>query len=256
MSGRPEPQSSESAFADAGGWIEIQRGRTRFPKRPFVRDRFLIGSGSNCDLQLGGTGIPILHSLIIREPLGLRIEAMTTAPPLYVSGWPVRETLLKEGDTLSIGPFTLIVHLPVAAAAEAETGYEPLDVAALVAQQAQDEAEAAALAGLSASELVDRIASELMRIDSQDEASRASLAALVQAAMGSQGEASDAELTRVIAELEAAAREITSRSQQLQVREQDLAARAEEVLRMQERLIEDCSDLLSQQDASPLRKTA
>src|SRR5688500_1252666 len=46
-------------------WLEVRRGRTRAPRRAVRRQRFLIGAGSNCQLQLGGSDIPILHSILL-----------------------------------------------------------------------------------------------------------------------------------------------------------------------------------------------
>jgi hypothetical protein len=83
-------------------WIEIERGRTQFPRRPFRGERLLIGAGSNCDIQLGGPGIPILHSLIHRDGSNLRVEAIVDSPRLIVAGRTVRDAIVTDGDRIEL----------------------------------------------------------------------------------------------------------------------------------------------------------
>ncbi|MCA8997243.1 MAG: hypothetical protein KDA80_09655 [Planctomycetaceae bacterium] len=97
--------------------ILIERGQTQFPERPILGDRFLIGAGSNCHLQLGGE-VPILHSIIVPEGDHLWIDAVVAHPPLLVNGDPVRESELHLGDVIEIGSFVFCLakaHHPHAA---------------------------------------------------------------------------------------------------------------------------------------------
>src|SRR5690349_7584916 len=48
-------------------FIEIHRGRTEFPSRPIGLQQFLIGAGVECDLRLGGTQMPAVHSRLFVE---------------------------------------------------------------------------------------------------------------------------------------------------------------------------------------------
>lgn len=93
-------------------WIEVFRGGTRFPLRPIYSARFLIGSGTNCHMQLGGD-IPLLHCLLLREFDGWTIEAIAPEPALQVNGCATRRCRLEPDDQFTIGPFELRLVLPV-----------------------------------------------------------------------------------------------------------------------------------------------
>jgi predicted component of type VI protein secretion system len=80
--------------------------------------RFLIGAGSNCQLQLGGPDIPILHSILLVEPEGAHIDSVVAAPQLLVNGHPQRSADLQDGDVFSIGKFEFRVHVPQGAVAQ------------------------------------------------------------------------------------------------------------------------------------------
>lgn len=99
-------------------WLEIRRGRTRAPRRSVKGRRFLIGAGSNCQLQLGGADIPILHSILLIEPDGAHIDSVVAAPQLLVNGQPQRSADLQDGDVFSIGKFEFLVHVPDPAASQ------------------------------------------------------------------------------------------------------------------------------------------
>ncbi|MBX3444492.1 MAG: hypothetical protein KF774_18980 [Planctomyces sp.] len=182
MSCEPEPlQSSDTDRTPLAAWIEVQRGRTRFPRRPLARDRFLIGAGSNCDLQLGAPGVPILHSVILATGSELRIEAVVAAPPLLVDGWAVRDAILSEGAIIDLAGVRLVVHLGALPDADAALA-GPVNVAALAALQQQEADEARRLRETSTSELVDRIADELARLEALAERRLAGWTALAAAA--------------------------------------------------------------------------
>ncbi len=90
--------------------LVIERGRSRFPQRPIDGERFLIGGGSNCHLQLGGQ-IPLLHSIILNDAGRLWIDAVVSEPPLVVNGQQVREVELNPGDVIEIDSFIFSVEL-------------------------------------------------------------------------------------------------------------------------------------------------
>lgn len=93
--------------------LQIERGSTRFPLRTLPSSRFLIGAGTNCHLQLGGD-LPMLHSLLIREASGWRIEAIAPAPDLLVNGVKQRSYALATTDVVEIGPFRFRLSDPEA----------------------------------------------------------------------------------------------------------------------------------------------
>ncbi len=117
--------SASSSFV-----LVIERGRSQYPRRPIEGNRFLIGSGSNCHLQLGGQ-IPILHSIIIPQGNSLWIDAFVADPPLKVNGQTIRESELHRGDLIEIGSFVFSVDqeeiaLPEAQQSESQISPEEL----------------------------------------------------------------------------------------------------------------------------------
>jgi hypothetical protein len=143
--------------------LVVERGQTRFPQRPIIADRFLIGAGSNCQLQLGGT-IPFLHSIIVPEGDHLWIDAVVADPPLLVNGQQIREGELRRGDVLEIGSFVFSIDArPPAATASPRPEPE----------------------SLTAVQLVDGIHSELERlsqfVDKREQAAKALIDAVTRA---------------------------------------------------------------------------
>ena len=98
----------ETSSAREGFVLLVERGDTRFPERPIDAERFLIGAGGQCQLQLGGE-IPLLHSIIVREDDGLWIDAVAASPRLIVNGQPRRDAPLHSGDVIEIGQFVFCV---------------------------------------------------------------------------------------------------------------------------------------------------
>jgi hypothetical protein len=233
--GRPAPNNSSEPLA----WIEIERGRTQFPRRPFRGERLLIGSGSNCDVQLGGHGIPILHSLIHRDGANLRAEAIVGSPPLIVAGRPVREAIVTGGDRIEIGRFAFRVQVNAAAAAWQDDLLAPIDVAAVLDHEERALGAQHPLQELSALQLAERIEAELRTLNHDALGQRLGLEALVRAALAVPAhEATDdpPALTGVIARLEQMAGQLAAQTQNLSDREQALTVQAEAILRLKERI--------------------
>jgi hypothetical protein len=172
-----------------GPWIEIRGGRTRFPHRPIQGDRLLIGSGTNCQLQLGG-GMPMAHSVISLGPEGWSIEALVAEPKLVVGGEVVRRASLHDGDLIQVGPFTLVAHLTAVAQNEL---LAPIDLPATLAlvNQPLDFAE---LSELSAEELVDRLTADITAAVIAEQGSSAADALVREAAAAEAGEIDEEQL--------------------------------------------------------------
>ncbi len=96
--------------SDLGVCLEIRRGRTENPLRPMFGERFLIGSGADCDLRLGGDDIPPLHSLMHFDGADLWLEAIALEPPLKVNGQTVKTILLRNWDRLEVSSFDFVVR--------------------------------------------------------------------------------------------------------------------------------------------------
>lgn len=156
---RTSTAPEESVSDSSEPWLEIRRGRTRAPRREIKGRRFLIGAGSNCQLQLGGGDMPILHSILLIEEDGAHIDAVVPSPQLMVNGRPQRSVDLHDGDVFTIGKFEFQVHVP-----------QPTGALQTVAQseiEAPDSVED--LSALSASQLVALIESEQQQIAAIDE---------------------------------------------------------------------------------------
>ena len=116
-------------MSQAGMWLEIRKGRTGFPLRPISGDRFLIGAGSHCHLQLGGDTMPMLHSLLVIDGKRAYLEAVVPEPALSVNGNVRRAVELVDEDHVTIGEFEFVFHRlvssePAAGAAEAVPAIE------------------------------------------------------------------------------------------------------------------------------------
>ncbi len=174
-------------------YLEIRRGKTEFPERPVYARNFLIGSGSDCDLRLGGAGIPEAHCVLVVEDSEVRIQWLAEAPPLYVNGELTQEADLCEGDEIAIGRFEFIVHRLMEHAAVAKEHKQtkpdaqtdpPLETAKLLnlVSEAKQQEEPADLSDTPASELVAKYEADRELADEFEAAVRQGEEALLYAA--------------------------------------------------------------------------
>ena len=263
----PQPVSAEhpadelhAADAASSLWVEICRGRTQFPRRPIAGSRFLIGAGSNCHLQLGGEGMPFLHSLIAVESGAVIVEAFVPHPELQVNGEPVRTAELRDGDRVSLGAFEFILHgRPVADSAQADESETSVRL------ERSDDESVEDLQTLSASELVARIEAAEADLERYDELRQPGAAALLAAvrnagpAASERRPASEAAAeshgtreAELLDELSGISQELEQRLSLLREREREQVARAEALLGAQDRLAEQlrlAAQSLSQEQA-------
>ncbi len=150
-------------------WLEVRRGLTRARRRPVRSRRFLIGAGSNCQLQLGGEEIPILHSILLIDEDGAHIDSLVSTPELLVNGVPQRAADLQDGDVFSIGRFEFAVNVPEGTAVSQAVTSDELPL--------PDDAD---LEAMSAAELVERIEQEQACIDRFENARAEGARALLQ----------------------------------------------------------------------------
>lgn len=195
--------------------FRIERGQTRFPERPIDEERFLIGAGSNCHLQLSG-GMPILHSVVIASPEGLWIDSVVKTPQLLVNRQAVRESKLLSGDILEIGDFIFVVE-------ERSVVTDPTIVDGIENEQVD-------LRELSAEDLVDLLNEEMTTIEEYETAQAAGVVALRDAAADLQRkDQSQDDLHSFVAQL-------AKRAIELDEREALLAKKADHLQKSQERL--------------------
>lgn len=154
-------------------WLEVRRGRTRFPVRPLNFDRILIGSGTNCHLQLGG-GLPMLHTLMTRENDCWRVDAIAPEPQLVVNDVPCRQQDLEIGDSIRIAEFEFILRRSLDGRPKSQKMKPSYRVEA-------DDADWEGAAGLSANELVHRLEQEFDLIESLEHSRNRGATALMRA---------------------------------------------------------------------------
>lgn len=219
-------------------WIEIRRGRTQYPRRPIAADRFLIGAGSSCHLQLGGDNMPFLHSLIVRTEGDTTIEAFVPSPELRVNGAAVKSAMLGDGDTIAIGGIEFAVHLQPSLETEAE---DPLHtpIPLNLADSAEEE-----VADLSAEELVVRLEAAEAEVEAYDAAQRAGAAALLEAVRSAAAPIAPAAAVdddveaELLSELSTFSIELEQRLTALRQQEDAQRIRAEALLSAQDKLAE------------------
>ena len=103
---------------DTVACLQLADNGRRIPFRALTPGLFLIGSGPSCDLRLGESGVPSLHSMIRVDETGAQIALLCAGPPLLVRGAEVPCADLADGDSLEIGGFRAVyrsVLPPIAA---------------------------------------------------------------------------------------------------------------------------------------------
>jgi hypothetical protein len=221
-------------------WLEIQRGRTLYPRRPVLTERFLIGAGSNCHLQLGGDGMPFLHSLLTVEGGGVFIEAFVPWPELCVNGETLRTAHLADGDEITIGPFQFTVHLRASAEVEPDQSL----YAAIPPEAAREGSEPEDVSALSTAELVGRIEALECEVEAHERAERRGAAALLDAARHAavvappDARPDEGETAALLRDFSDLSQDLEHRLTLLREREQEQMSRAEALLTAQARLAE------------------
>lgn len=162
-------------MSNPGMWLEIRKGKTNFPLRPISGERFLIGAGSHCHLQLGGDHVPMLHSLLVIDGQTVHLEAVVAEPPLLVNGEARRTVELQDEDLVSIGDFEFAFHR-IASAESASSGS---DTAFPVGNEISGVTD---LSQLSVPELVGLIEEEAEQITTFSRSREQAAAALIDAA--------------------------------------------------------------------------
>ena len=95
---------------DTVAYLRIADGNRRFPFRPVSSGMFLIGQGPSCDLRLGMSGIPSIHSVIQLNEESAEIIRVADRPALIVNGEAVERSQLCHGDVVEIGDVRLAFH--------------------------------------------------------------------------------------------------------------------------------------------------
>lgn len=236
-------------MSQPGMWLEIRRGKTNFPLRPVSGDRFLIGAGSHCHLQLGGDDVPMLHSLLVIENNKAYLEAVVCTPPLVINGESHREVELHDEDTVQIGLFEFVFHCIAACepSSQVATNSAPMISVSLAHDTEED------LASLSMAELIQRMEDESDRICSFERARERGAAALLeavrQAACNPAVECVPIKSLRGNRGIADTAEQLRMQSQRLSKREADYLARLKQLQQAQEQLAQQVADFARQVSA-------
>jgi len=234
-SGFHERGFSRPESVHPGFQLMIERGVSNYPVRPVIGERYLIGAGSNCQLQLGGE-IPLLHSIIIPEGDHLWIDAVSPTPPLFVNGQHLREGELNRGDVIAIGDFVFCVDHRLSAPPPPRS-----------ASSISPSAEKPETGERTAGELIEFLEKEMVELAAFEAGQRQATASLQQAAIRS-GSLPPIEWSKdpraTLLDLLA---ELHDRSRALDVREAALNERAQRLAESQEELRRQLDTLCRQQ---------
>lgn len=191
---------------------------------PLVSGRICIGAGADCDVRLSIRGISEQHCLIVAGPSKTIVKALS--PKTWLNDGLVRETSLRSGDKLTIGPVEFRVR-------EAFPSEMPAFDNARTTPPAVDPRatgrlwnEAAARRDLTSSAAAARRELELR--SARPVASSGSIAS-APTAQTRRTDDEDARLARQREYLAALAGSLTSREHELIAREADLRCRWEEL---------------------------
>lgn len=227
-------------MSQAGMWLKIRKGRTGFPLRPISGDRFLIGAGSHCHLQLGGDTMPMLHSLLVIDGKRAYLEAIVPEPALQVNGQTRRAVELVDEDHVTIGEFEFVFHRLVSSEPAAGT----VEALPSVEQTTYNN-----LMQMSVPQLVARIEDEIRDIHAFEAGREAGACALLEAARHSAAATPLAlpmsEFRKEPAAEKSLIEQLREQTAQLLEAHQSMAARLQEM-----------TDQLTQLERQPLRVSA
>jgi hypothetical protein len=96
-----------------GGDVElvISQGRAARLVREVRAPVFLIGANRECDLVLGDSQMPAVHSYIYQMGEGVRLRHLGAPPEIRVNGRVVQVIMLNSGDLVDIGPFQFQIRI-------------------------------------------------------------------------------------------------------------------------------------------------
>lgn len=231
-------------MSQPGMWLEIRRGKTNFPLRPISGDRFLIGAGSHCHLQLGGDGVPMLHSLLVIEGQNAVLEAVVAEPPLLVNGEACRLVQLLDEDIVAIGDFEFVFHRLVSSEPAAQ-------VAAGKRHSSPEVSGVAQTSQLSTSELVALIEDESQQISEFNRNRELGAAALLDAARQAGATEHPASVPMIVAfrpepTVALLPDELKTQSQRLTEREAECLHRAAQLQEAQQQLAAQMAEFAEQ----------
>jgi pSer/pThr/pTyr-binding forkhead associated (FHA) protein len=139
------PPNPAGAPPPPGAELIVQDGRPGGTRRPLSVPLTLIGRSAACDVRLPSDEVEPVHCALVHGSEGLLLRDLGESGVL-VNDTPAGALLLRDGDTVTVGPFRLTVSLPLTEsgpprdpdgeALERERDALRVQAAAVVAQQA------------------------------------------------------------------------------------------------------------------------
>ena len=123
----------------------VQNGRHAGTRRPLAPPLTLLGQAPGCDVRLNADSVHPLHCAILHGPCGLLLRDLGSAGGTFVNDQRITTCLLRDGDTLAVGPFQFRVRWEQAAELPAVAVSRPGERDALRVQAAAVAAQQAAL---------------------------------------------------------------------------------------------------------------
>ena len=256
-------------------FLEISRGKTRYPRRPILKDRFLIGSASDCDLRLGGSAAPVV-ALILREAGELLIVTSSPDIIIHVNSQPCQSAELVAGDTIAFGSFEMVLRqrkLPVqvpgsrpgVTLADELAGKSADELASLIEQETEALAEFEDRRNTGARQLMAAIGQRMAALAAErQQAPTASQETTSQNVVDPAELELVSDMERAIERLDTYAAELEQRAARLAEREESYAEATAQLLEVQQQLSDQLDRLLSQVaevkarqgDHTPVRRIA
>ena len=96
---------------DTIGYIRVASVTGRQPVEPVAIGEFRIGSASHCQLRLGNSDIPAVHTVLSVDREQVILKSDSENPPALVNGVPQTECRLMDGDLVEIADHRLLFRL-------------------------------------------------------------------------------------------------------------------------------------------------
>jgi serine phosphatase RsbU (regulator of sigma subunit) len=107
-------RSNPPTGPDIKGFLEISRvGESALQRQPLLGSHIIIGRNPNAQIVLDHTTVSRSHAELVYDPFGRWwVHDLRSTNGTYVNGTPVEERMLNPGDSVSVGDFTLRLHIP------------------------------------------------------------------------------------------------------------------------------------------------
>lgn len=103
---------SDEPFLPSEPALIVTVGNTARKHRSLQRPVVVLGRAHGCDIGLSAPDISSVHCVIYHGPGGLHIRDCQSRSGTHLNGQPVIEAVLRDGDTLQVGPFSFQAYIP------------------------------------------------------------------------------------------------------------------------------------------------